>query len=206
MPSTAFLAPLAGSQLVRRAADAVLVRYAHHRTVALDRMDAGQVQHDTLLRLVRTARDTRFGRDHDFARIALRRRLPGPRPRPRLRVVLEHLLEGRLPALDDVTWPGKIPYYAALLRHHERGDEVHPGVAGDGARRTRRRRSPPSPCSATPTRRRSCSPASSSSSAAAPTSGKQADGSLAGDLSGIAAKEIARVPAAVHVPAARTDA
>ena len=66
MASTAFLAPLAGSKLVRRAADALLLRYAHHRTASLDRMDAAQVQHDTLLRLVRRARDTKFGRDHDF--------------------------------------------------------------------------------------------------------------------------------------------
>jgi hypothetical protein len=69
MPSTAFLAPLAGSRLVRKAADAILVRYAHNRTAALDRMDAGKVQHDTLLSLVRRARNTRFGRDHDFSRI-----------------------------------------------------------------------------------------------------------------------------------------
>ena len=71
MPSTAFLSQIADSKLVRRTADAILVRYAHNRVAALDRMNAGQVQHDTLMRLVRRARDTRFGRDHDFARTCL---------------------------------------------------------------------------------------------------------------------------------------
>jgi len=70
MSRTAFLAPLAAHRWVRRAADAMLLRYAHHRTAALDRMDAGRVQHDTLLSLVRRARNTRFGRDHDFSRIS----------------------------------------------------------------------------------------------------------------------------------------
>src|SRR5579871_4668344 len=69
MDRTAFLAPVAGNRLVRRAADAFLVRYAHHRVAQLDRHDPGAVQANTLLRLVRTARDTQFGRDHDFARI-----------------------------------------------------------------------------------------------------------------------------------------
>ena len=65
--STDFLAPLANTRMVRRAADAVMLRYSHHRAVTLDNMDAARVQHNTLMRLVRHARNTRFGRDHDFA-------------------------------------------------------------------------------------------------------------------------------------------
>ena len=55
MLGTEWLAPLAETSLIRRAADAVSLRIAHNRTAALDRMNAGQVQHNTLLRLVRHA-------------------------------------------------------------------------------------------------------------------------------------------------------
>ncbi len=112
MPSTAFLAPLAGSKLVRRAADAVLLRYAHHRTASLDRMDAAQVQHDTLLRLVRKARDTKFGRDHDFSRISS---VADYQARVGIRDYewfWNEYWKDAYPRLDGITWPGKIPYYA----------------------------------------------------------------------------------------------
>ena len=112
MLSTAFLAPLAGSKLVRRAADAVLLRYAHHRTASLDRMDAAQVQHDTLLRLVRKARDTKFGRDHDFSRISS---VADYQARVGFRDYewfWNEYWKDAYPRLDGITWPGKIPYYA----------------------------------------------------------------------------------------------
>src|SRR5262245_2166818 len=69
MLGTEWLTPLTGSRLIRSAADAISRQIAGNRTAALDRMNAGQVQHDSLLRMVRHARDTRFGKDHDFARI-----------------------------------------------------------------------------------------------------------------------------------------
>jgi hypothetical protein len=112
MLSTAFLAPLAGSTLVRRAADAVLLRYAHRRSAALDRMDAGQVQHDTLLRLVRRAKDTRFGRDHDFARISSVADYQARVGIHEYEWFWETYWKDSYPRLDDITWPGKIPYYA----------------------------------------------------------------------------------------------
>ena len=69
MPRTAWLALIADSRLVRRAADAGFVQVAHHRVKQLDRLNVAKVQEATLLRLVRLARDTRFGRDHDIAAI-----------------------------------------------------------------------------------------------------------------------------------------
>ena len=112
MPGTAFLAPVAGSKLVRRAADALLVRYAHNRAVALDRMDAAAVQHNTLLRLVRHARDTRFGRDHDFARITSVADYQARVPVRDYNWFWDHYWKDRFPRLDNLTWPGKVPYYA----------------------------------------------------------------------------------------------
>jgi len=112
MPSTAFLAPLANTRVVRRVADSVMLRYAHHRTVALDRMNAVQVQHATLMKLVRTARNTRFGRDHDFSRISS---VADYQARVRVREYewfWNTYWKDSYPHLDDITWPGKIPYYA----------------------------------------------------------------------------------------------
>ena len=112
MPSTSFLAPVAGSRVVRMAADAVLVRYAHTRAAALDRMDAGKVQHATLLKLVRAARGTRFGRDHDFARISSVADYQARVPVREYEFFWNTYWKESFPVIDGVTWPGKIPYYA----------------------------------------------------------------------------------------------
>jgi hypothetical protein len=112
MPSTKFLAPLANTRLVRRAADAVLLRYAHNRTVALDQMDAAAVQHRTLLKLVRKARNTRFGRDHDFSRITS---VADYQARVRIHDYewfWNTYWKDAYPRIDNITWPGRIPYYA----------------------------------------------------------------------------------------------
>ncbi|MBY0515223.1 MAG: GH3 auxin-responsive promoter family protein [Gemmataceae bacterium] len=112
MPSTAFLAPVAANKYVRRAADAVLVQYAHTRTRALDRMDAGKVQHATLLRLVRHARNTKFGRDHDFARIHSVADFQARVPIREYEWFWEHYWKAAFPRIDDLTWPGRVPYFA----------------------------------------------------------------------------------------------
>lgn len=112
MPSTAFLAPIAGNTLVRRAADAVLLRYAHHRTRQLDRMDAGVMQHNTLLRLVRTARNTTFGRDHDFARITSVADYQARVPVREYEWFWDNYWKAAYPRIDNITWPGKVPYFA----------------------------------------------------------------------------------------------
>ena len=112
MFTTAFLAPLAGRPWVRRAADAILLRYAHNRTVELDRMDAGKVQHDTLMKLIRKARNTRFGRDHDFARMSSVADYQARVPIREYEFFWETYWKDAYPRLDNITWPGKIPYYA----------------------------------------------------------------------------------------------
>jgi len=112
MLSTAFLAPFAGSKPVRRAADAVLLRYAHRRVAALDRMDAGQVQHETLRRLVHAARATKFGRDHDFVRISSVADYQARVNVHDYEWFWSEYWKDAYPKLDDITWPGTIPYYA----------------------------------------------------------------------------------------------
>jgi hypothetical protein len=112
MLSTAILAPLARTGLVRRAADAVFLRYSHHRTVALDNLDVAATQRNTLMRLVRKAKRTRFGRDHEFARIGSVADYQARVPVRDYEWFWNTYWKDAYPRLDGVTWPGKVPYYA----------------------------------------------------------------------------------------------
>lgn len=112
MSRSGLLPTISGNRLVRAAADAVLVRYAHHRVKALDRMDAGTVQQETLLRLAHRARKTRFGRDHDFSRISSVADYQARVPVRGYEWYWNTYWKDAYPRLDDITWPGKIPYYA----------------------------------------------------------------------------------------------
>ncbi len=100
------------ASLIRRAADFAFGRYARRRARALDRLDATAEQRRTLLRLVRHARATRFGREHDFGRLRsvadYQRRVP-------LRdydAFWRDYWRPAFPLLADMTWPGPIPYLA----------------------------------------------------------------------------------------------
>jgi hypothetical protein len=112
MSAPSVLQSLAGKPLVRRAVDVAFGQYARRRVRQLDHRPAAAVQQDTLLRLVRHARDTRFGRDHGFAAVGsvadYQRRVP-------LRgyeQFWKDYWEPPFPNLDDVTWPGRVPYFA----------------------------------------------------------------------------------------------
>jgi hypothetical protein len=112
MSTLSVLASLAGRPLMRRAADAVFGRFALRRARQLDRQPAARVQEQTLLRLVRHARDTRFGRDHDFAGV---RSVADYQARVPLRdydAFWAGYWGGDFPFLQGVTWPGPVPYFA----------------------------------------------------------------------------------------------
>ena len=103
---------LVGQTWVRRTADFVLHQYARRRVQALDQVSAAVVQRDTLLTLVRQAQATRFGRDHDFARV---RSLADYQRRVPLRdydAFWKEYWQPAFPNLAHVTWPGEIPYLA----------------------------------------------------------------------------------------------
>lgn len=190
MAGTAWLAPLAGSGIVRRMTDAAFARYAHRRVRQLDRMDVAAVQQDALLRLVRRAADTRFGRDHDFAGVGsvadFRQRVPVRD----YEAYWSEYWKAAYPRLQGVTWPDAIPYYA-LSSGTTTGATKFIPVSWDMVKSNRK--------AATTTMAlfRHAHPEAKT------FTGKfffvggttdlraQADGSLAGDLSGIAAKEVA---------------
>jgi hypothetical protein len=106
------LQSLAGHPLLRRCADRALARFARRRNAVLDRQDAQRVQERTLLRLVRRARDTRFGKDHDFAGVRgvadYQRRVP----LREYEAFWADYWREPFPFLGGVSWPEAIPWFA----------------------------------------------------------------------------------------------
>lgn len=86
--------------------------YARPRLNRLLGEDTRAVQEAQLLKLVRKAQDTRFGKDHDFARI---RDVRGFQERVPLRTynqLWDDYWKAGFPHLENCTWPGLIPFYA----------------------------------------------------------------------------------------------
>jgi hypothetical protein len=103
---------LIGTKVARHAADTFFGCYARRRVRRLDAQIVADLQHKTLLDLVRHAQNTRFGRDHDFARI---RTVPDFQERVPLRdydAFWKDYWHPAFPQLADVSWPGPIPYLA----------------------------------------------------------------------------------------------
>jgi hypothetical protein len=67
---------------------------------------------ETLSRLVRRARRTRFGQDHDFDRIRTVADYQRMVPLRDYEALWRDYWQGSFPSLKDVTWPGAMPYSA----------------------------------------------------------------------------------------------
>jgi len=103
---------LTGSRPGRAVADAAFTWSARRRVRYLDGTDAAALQRKTLLRLVGYAADTRFGREHDFRGV---RSIADYQRRVPLREYEGFWTEywrDTFPDIDDVTWPGRVPYFA----------------------------------------------------------------------------------------------
>jgi hypothetical protein len=103
---------LAGRPVVRRLADAAFSRDARRRVAQLDRLDVAAVQANTLRRLLRGGRRTRFGRDHDFARLRTTEDYQRRVPLRTYEQFWRDYWQSAFPRLENVTWPGRIPYLA----------------------------------------------------------------------------------------------
>ncbi|MDR3516094.1 MAG: GH3 auxin-responsive promoter family protein [Azospirillaceae bacterium] len=86
--------------------------YARRRLRRLDRMDPVAAQQDQLLRLVRRAAPTRFGRDHGFDRIASVADFQAAVPLRSYEQLWSDYWQAAFPRLHDLTWPGLVPYFA----------------------------------------------------------------------------------------------
>jgi len=97
---------------VRRLADLLLQRFSLARVHRIDAIDAAASQRATLLRLVRRASRTRFGREHDFLRIRCVADYQERVPVRSYEAFWSEFWRPVFPDLTDTTWPGSIPYFA----------------------------------------------------------------------------------------------
>jgi hypothetical protein len=112
MTAIGVLQNLASRPLVRRVVDGVMGRYAVRRAAQLDYRSAVRAQQQTLLRLVRFARRTRFGREHGFERIRNVAEYQRRVPLRDYEAFWTNYWRDAFPYLQGVTWPDAIPYYA----------------------------------------------------------------------------------------------
>lgn len=82
------------------------------RRQRLHRLDPVESQRRTLRRLVRRAVATRFGRDHGFDRIADVAAYRAAVPLRRYEDMWQEYWQPFFPRLQDVSWPGRIPFFA----------------------------------------------------------------------------------------------
>jgi hypothetical protein len=110
--SASVLQRLAGQAPVRRLADGVFHLYSRQRIAWLNRHSAAALQRVTLLRLVGKARHTRFGRDHFFSDIRTIEDYQQRVPARDYEAFWKEYWQPSYPVLTDLTWPGTIPYFA----------------------------------------------------------------------------------------------
>ncbi|MBJ3778594.1 GH3 family domain-containing protein [Acuticoccus mangrovi] len=90
----------------------LLRAHARLRRRHLARRTPAALQEAELLRLVRRAAGTRFGRDHDFDAIASVADFQARVPLRSFEDFRRDYFDAAFPVLTDLTWPGTIPYFA----------------------------------------------------------------------------------------------
>jgi GH3 auxin-responsive promoter len=86
--------------------------YARRRTSRLSRLDPVRVQEQTLRALVRKASQTQFGRDHQFSNLREVNQYQAAVSLRTYEQLWDDYLRDDYPILDNLTWPGRIPYFA----------------------------------------------------------------------------------------------
>lgn len=86
--------------------------YARRRRAALARMDNVATQRRQLAALVAKAAQTKFGRDHGFDRTKTVEDFQAAVPLRRYDDFWRDYWKPAFPVLDNVTWPGRVPYFA----------------------------------------------------------------------------------------------
>lgn len=86
--------------------------YARFRTQRLRHADPPQEQRRTLRQLIARAAATRFGRDHRFDRLGDVRDFQRAVPLRAYEDFWTSYWQSAFPRLEDVSWPGRMPYFA----------------------------------------------------------------------------------------------
>ncbi len=90
----------------------ILRLYARYRLAGLAALDPAIAQQRQLLSLVSRAKETRFGAGHGFARIRSVQDYQAAVPLRGYEEFWSAYWRGSFPVLNNVTWPGRIPYFA----------------------------------------------------------------------------------------------
>jgi hypothetical protein len=85
---------------------------ARRRIASLDALDPMRAQQKVLLSLLRRAASTRFGRDHGFSSIDTVAAYQARVPMRRYEDFRRDYWQADFPVLENVTWPGRIPFFA----------------------------------------------------------------------------------------------
>lgn len=86
--------------------------WARYRLAVLDRQNAAEVQELQLKRLLHRASRTRFGREHRFDSISSMEEFQARVPLRRYEDFWSRYWKPGFPVVRDATWPGTIPYFA----------------------------------------------------------------------------------------------
>lgn len=86
--------------------------YARRRLAGLARLDPAAAQERTLLRLLALAKDTAFGRAHDLGRVRSVAEFQARVPLRRYEEFWRDFWKPAFPVLDNVSWPGLVPFFA----------------------------------------------------------------------------------------------
>jgi hypothetical protein len=103
---------LTGSVPVRGLVNLGFHLHSRLRCQELDHADPVKVQGETLRRLIKTARLTRFGRDHRFGQIRTVAEFQRAVPIRTYETLWADYLRAAYPVFEDLTWPGRIPFLA----------------------------------------------------------------------------------------------
>lgn len=103
---------LAGSSPARAVVNAGFHLHSRLRKGAIEGLDPIRTQERMLRSLVRTAKRTRFGRDHGFDRIGSIADYQSAVPLRTYEALWNDYLAERYPVFEDLTWPGRIPFLA----------------------------------------------------------------------------------------------
>lgn len=86
--------------------------YGSWRNSRRSRLDPVKTQRELLLSLLSKARDTQFGKDHGFGEINSVEEFQKQVPLRRYEAFWEEYMEPHFPVLENVLWPGKVPYFS----------------------------------------------------------------------------------------------
>lgn len=115
----------------------LLSLYARRRLRSLAKLDPVDAQKGQLLSLIALAKDTRFGREHGFTSIQSVGDYQSAIPLRRYEDFWAAYWGGSFPILENVTWPGRVPYFA-LTSGTSAGVTKHIPVSPQMAKANRR--------------------------------------------------------------------